>query len=180
VRRCRGDDKRHSFALQLCMLRRYARFLGDDYSVVPVRIVNHIGQQLGLPPVLFVAPPAREATDLEHERRLREYLGFTTFGAEEREDLKRYLAGPAAEGARGADLLALAENHLHACKVVLPARSAFERIIGGVAKRSEEALLLRIKARLSPELCARIDTLLAVPEGDQRSTDSARVTRIRG
>lgn len=43
VRRCRGDDKRHSFALQLCVLRQHGLFLGDDYSKVPVRIINHIG-----------------------------------------------------------------------------------------------------------------------------------------
>ena len=48
VRRCRGDGLRHSFALQLCTLRRLGRFLGDDYSAVTVRIVSHIGRQLGL------------------------------------------------------------------------------------------------------------------------------------
>ncbi len=67
VRRCRGVGNRHSFALQLCTVRRFGRFLGEDFSAVPVRIMNHIGLQLGLQPVLFLAPPAREATDLEHE-----------------------------------------------------------------------------------------------------------------
>jgi hypothetical protein len=60
VRRCRGDDKRLSFAIQLCVLRAYGRFLGDDYAAVPVRILNHVGRQFGLPPVLFASPPERK------------------------------------------------------------------------------------------------------------------------
>jgi hypothetical protein len=56
VRRCRGADKRHSFAIQLCTLRTFGRFLGQDYGVVPVRILNHVGRQFGMPPVLFAAP----------------------------------------------------------------------------------------------------------------------------
>ena len=76
VDKCRGDDKRHSFALQLCTLRRYGCFLGNEFSKVPVRIVNHVGRQLGLPPMLFAAPPSRPATDVEHERRIREHLGY--------------------------------------------------------------------------------------------------------
>ena len=51
VRRCRSDDNRHSFAIQLCTLRAYGRFLGQDYGSVPIRIVNHVGRQLGMPPV---------------------------------------------------------------------------------------------------------------------------------
>jgi hypothetical protein len=78
VRRCRGADKRHSFAIQLCTLRTFGRFLGQDYGVVPVRILNHVGRQLGMPPVLFAAPPSRKETDAEHERRIRTYLGFRT------------------------------------------------------------------------------------------------------
>jgi hypothetical protein len=91
VRRCRGDDKRHSFALQLCVLRKYGSFLGDDFSYVPVRIMNHIGRQLGLPPVLFVAPPSRAATDWEHERRIREHLGYTTFDDAARSALAEWM-----------------------------------------------------------------------------------------
>ena len=78
VLHCHGEAHRLSFALQLCALRTYGRFV-KDYETVPVRILNHLGRQLGLPPVLFLAPPYREATDLDHERRIREYLGFRSF-----------------------------------------------------------------------------------------------------
>jgi hypothetical protein len=61
VRRCRGDTNRRRFALQLCTLRNYGRFL-DDYDLVPVRILTHLSRQLDLPPVLFIAPPERDAT----------------------------------------------------------------------------------------------------------------------
>jgi len=77
IYRCRGDHKRFSFALQLCVLRNCGRPLGGDFTSVPVRILNHVGRQLGLPPLLSVAPPARPATDVEHEQRIREYLGFS-------------------------------------------------------------------------------------------------------
>jgi hypothetical protein len=47
VGRCRGADKRLSFAVQLCTLRAYGRFLGQDYGAVPVRILNHVGPTAG-------------------------------------------------------------------------------------------------------------------------------------
>src|SRR5262245_24995222 len=75
VRRCRGADHRLRFAIQLCVLRRHGRFV-SDFATVPVRIANHLCCQLDLAPVLLVAPPAREATDLDQEHRVREYLGF--------------------------------------------------------------------------------------------------------
>jgi hypothetical protein len=63
------------FALQLCVLRLYGRFL-TTYDTVPLRIVNHLGRQLGLPPVLLLDPMPRPATDSEYQQRLREYRLF--------------------------------------------------------------------------------------------------------
>ena len=61
IGRCRGDDHRRRFALQLCMLRTYGRFL-DDYRQAPVRIVNHLSRQIGLAPLLFLDRAARGPT----------------------------------------------------------------------------------------------------------------------
>ena len=78
VLRCRTNHHRLSFAIQLCVLRGQGRFL-SDYELVGVRIINHLCRQLNLPPVLFVNPPQREATDLEHEHRIQDHLGFRPF-----------------------------------------------------------------------------------------------------
>jgi uncharacterized protein DUF4158 len=58
VRKGRGPEHRQRFAVQLCALRALGRFV-DDFAKVPVRIANHIGRQLGLPPSLFIAKRRR-------------------------------------------------------------------------------------------------------------------------
>jgi hypothetical protein len=60
VRQCRGDDNRRRFALQLCVLRKYGRFLGS-YRQVPVKVLTHLSRQLELSPVLFVPDIERGA-----------------------------------------------------------------------------------------------------------------------
>jgi len=63
VRRCRGDDHRRRFALQLCVLRQTGRFL-DSYRQVPIRILTHLSRQLDLSPVLLVSETERSATEM--------------------------------------------------------------------------------------------------------------------
>jgi uncharacterized protein DUF4158 len=69
--RCRGEASRLRFALQLCVVRHYGRFL-DDYAGVSARILNFLSRQLDLPPVLAVEPSRREGTHQEHQRRIRD------------------------------------------------------------------------------------------------------------
>jgi hypothetical protein len=97
VLRCRGEDNRRRFAVQLCMLRRYGRFL-DDFAGVPVRILNHIGRQLGLAPVLSLGRSDREATEIEYEQRLRDYLGYRSFETAARANLEEHLQIAAGAG----------------------------------------------------------------------------------
>ena len=73
VLRCRGDTNRRRYAVQLCALRAYGRFL-PEASPAPVAMTNHLAQQLGLPPVLLEEVPSRLATETEQLQRIREYL----------------------------------------------------------------------------------------------------------
>ena len=54
----------------LCALGRFV----FDLSEVPVRIANHIGVSLGMPPSFVFDEPARPATASEQAQRIREYL----------------------------------------------------------------------------------------------------------
>ncbi len=115
--------------MQLCALRALGRFV-DDFAKVPVRIANHIGRQLGLPPSLFIAEPERPATASEQEQRIREYLGCRAFDAQAQQQLKRWLVDMVAQGVDPEVLPGLAITTLRAWKVEIPARSTLERHIG--------------------------------------------------
>ena len=98
VQRCRGDDNRRRFALQLCVLRQYGRFL-DRYQDVPVRILNYLNRQLGLMPTVSLPEAEREATESSHQQQLREYFGYRTFNEEARILLEEHLRSCIAQGA---------------------------------------------------------------------------------
>ena len=103
IQACRGDDNRLRFALQRCVLRLYGRFL-STYGAVPLRIVNHLGRQLGLPPMLLLDPMPRPATESEYQQRLRAYLGYQPFGPDSQTSLEQQLTRHAQDGMSGDQL----------------------------------------------------------------------------
>ena len=169
VLRCRTDRHRRSFAIQLCVLRLHGRFL-TEFEAVAVRITNHLSRQLDLPPVLFLDPPRREATDLEHERRIRDYLGFGPFDREAQDRLERSVHALAAQGLPAAEVFRRAEELLRAWKVVLPAPTTLERIVASVTSRGRHEVVEGIAGRLTPAMRHAIDDLVQVPDGDRRSS----------
>jgi Domain of unknown function (DUF4158) len=168
ILRCRTGGHRLSFAIQLCVLRVHGRFLAD-FDGVGVRITNHLCRQLDLPPVLFVNPPSREATDLGHEHRIREYLGIRPFEPHAEERLKREVQALAEQGHPVAEVFRRAEGLLRSWKIVLPVPTTLERIVASVTSRSRQDVIERIAGRLTPEIRDVIDALVQVPEGGCRS-----------
>jgi hypothetical protein len=128
ISRCRGDGHRRRYALQLCMLRTYGRFL-DDYQQAPLRIVNHLSRQLQLAPVLFLDPPGRAQTEREQALRIRGYLGLENFDEQAETRLRNWLREGVLEGRGAADLLAKVEERLRGWRFVLPAPGTLDRIV---------------------------------------------------
>ena len=168
VLRCRTHRHRLSFAIQLCVLRAHGRFLAD-YEAVGVRITNHLCCQLDLAPVLFVNPPRREATDLEHEHRIRDHLGFRPFDQAAQDRLERSVHALAEQGHSVAEVFRRAEGLLRSWKIVLPAPTTLERTVASVTSRSRQDVIERIAERLPPQVRGAIDTLVQVAEGERRS-----------
>src|SRR5262249_30948509 len=169
VLRCRGEDNRRRFALQLCALRTYGRFV-PNHMAVPVRILNYLGRQLDLPPTLFLPPPHREATDLEQEQRIRAYVQVQPFDATARERLIQWLALRAQDGLPPQDLYQHGEAQLREWQVVLPGPSTLERLIGTVCAQTHHGLFEQLASRLSPELQHTFDALLQMQPGETQST----------
>lgn len=169
IGRCRGDDHRRRFALQLCMLRTYGRFL-DNYRQAPLRIVNHLSRQIGLPPVLFLDRPGRGPTEREHATRICRYLGLENFDERVGARLRDWLREGVLEGRGAAELLARVEHRLRSWRIVLPAPRTLERIVTSEVARATARLFDTIGGQLPDSLRAAVDLLIEVPEGDARSS----------
>ncbi len=168
VAKCQGDASRRRFAVQLCALRAYGRFLPEAIPA-PVAVTNYLARQLDLPPVLFGEVPIRLATETSHRQRIRAYLGWQAFDDAARGRLTKWLTQRATDDLLPADLVSRAEDLLRAWQVVLPARSTLEELIQSATARAQEDVYRHIVTGLSSELQRAIDGLLQVPDGERRS-----------
>jgi TnpA family transposase len=168
VLRCRGDDNRRRFAVQLCVLRHYGRFL-KDFASVPVRILNHISRQLGLTPVLSLSQSDREATEVEYEQRLRDDLGYRSFDAAARANLEEHLRSQLAQGMLPEGLRQQAEDALRFWRIIPPSASTLNRLVASIAATGRQEIFDRIAARLNDSERQALDQLLPVGEEDHQS-----------
>jgi len=165
---CRGDDNRRRFAIQLCALRKFGNFI-EEYSTVPVRIINHLSRQLELSPVLFIGEPERGATESEYLSRLRQYLGYKSFDQNLQTQLTKWLESLAAEGVLPNDLLRRAEEQLRVWHIIPPASSTLERMVTSVAAYAQQEVFESIAQRLTPQTVQSIEELLQTKSGEQKS-----------
>lgn len=154
--------------IQICAVRLYGRFLNQVHDLSP-RIVNYLGQQLGLPPSLGVKTSKREATYLEHRQNVLKYLGFQRFDEITPKHLEDWLEQKARLGILPSELFQQAECHLLEQRILLPGAIVLKRLIVRVCSTVHQQLFESIFQELSPKLRESIDQLLKVSEGEQRS-----------
>jgi TnpA family transposase len=168
IYKCRGEAQRRRFAVQLCTLRTYGRFLPKAVAA-PVAITNYLARQLDLPLVLFGEVPERLATETDHLQRIRLYLGWQPFDEEARGRLTRWLTQRATDDMLPGDLLARAEDILRHWHIVLPAPSTLEELVASVTVRVQDDIYTRAVTSLPQALQQAIDDLLQVPSGERTS-----------
>jgi TnpA family transposase len=166
---CRGDENRRRFALQLCVLRRHGRLL-EIGETAPVRIVNHLGAQLELPPVLFTAGALRPVTEKQYADRVRRYLGWRGFDAKTQHELAVWVEQRTLEGFSLAEVALRAEELLLSWQVVLPRAAVFARLVQSLCRRAEKQVFAGIAEQLPPAFRKDIDRMLEVPESAHRSS----------
>src|SRR5712691_4043794 len=137
VMRCQGEANQRRFAVQLCALRAYGRFVPEAMPA-PVAITNFLARQLDLSLVLFGDVPSRLATETGHRQRLLGYLGWQVFDEAARTRLTQWLTRRATDDLLPHALVTRAEDLLRAWQIVLPARSTLEELIASVTARAQD------------------------------------------
>jgi TnpA family transposase len=168
VARCRGEQNRIGFSLQLCHVRWRGR-LATSFETTPISAVQHIARQLGLlfPPAFHY--PDRERTRREHNEAIRKYLELRPMKSADLERLRQELLARASQGLRETEMVPTAERLLRSWKILLPGPSVVREVARNVLANVEDVVVEALAGRLDPELTKRIEDLLKVPAGRRTS-----------
>lgn len=132
----RGDGNRRRYAVQLCVLRKYGRFV-DSYAKVSTKVIGYLSCQLGIEPVIDLSSASRKATEAEYRKDIRHYLGYTQFNKKSKKRLGGWILAVVSESFYVENLIDKSERFLKENKIVLPPSGYLERIINSAYSKAE-------------------------------------------
>ena len=160
VYRYRGSENLLRLAIQLCALRKTGRFI-QEYSSVPIKVVQYLARQLELEPVLMVAPADRKATEYKYRQLIRDYLGFHDFSQSTTLSLTAFIENKVQHEALSQEvLLEASENFLVSQKIILPPRMKLGRIVASIKNKTQQKIYDKINERISPKLRKQLNQIL--------------------
>jgi len=136
----RGDANRLGVALLLCSLR-YLGYFPADIKHIPENVVAFVSDQLELSPVILVDYADRDETQWEHLPQVMSHLGFRRLQAKERQSLIIWLGERALEHDHPSLLLQQACERLYQLRIVRPAITTMEELVGEGRRRVRGVLL---------------------------------------
>jgi Domain of unknown function (DUF4158) len=171
IGRRRWDHMRLGFAVQLGTVRFLGTFLDDPINVPP-GVIKALGRQIGVGDAGCLARYSEGKTHWHHAGEIRERYGYRAFTDPSMQfRLNRWLYALCWTGTdRPSVLFDRAVAWLLANKVVLPGLSVLERSVARVRSRANERLWECLTDRVTTEQRKRLEALLAVPDGERRST----------
>lgn len=169
----RRDDPvtRLGYAVQVATVRAIGTFQSDP-SAVPEPVVTALARQLG------IADPAERLSGYRempvrwrHTAEIRETYGYRDFMAQpDRFAFTAWLYRQAFhDDLSPAVLFRAAHRQLLARQILLPGHSVLSRLIATVRERATHRIHTRLANAAVPEVAARVEKLLTVPEGQRRS-----------
>ncbi|MGO4612679.1 Tn3 family transposase [Nocardia sp. 2YAB30] len=165
----RDDSSRLGFALQLTTVRFLGTFLADPIDV-PLVVVEYLAEQLGIADVSCVKTYVRrDQTRLEHRWEIARVDGWGDY-ADFRELLRLHVDRRAWTTGDGRNTIfdgALA--WLRHRRVLLPAMSTLERLIGQVVTAAETRLFDTLLGLITAEQARLLLALLDVGDGERVS-----------
>lgn len=170
IARHRGDHNRLGFAVQLCTARFLGTFL-DDLSEVPPGVVSLLAQQLGIERSDCFTEYCAGRQRWDHTGEIRRRGGYTEFSDPGQQfRLNRWLYALCWTGTdRPGVLFDRATAWLITHKVLLPGVTVLERHVARLRSRVQERIWDSLVQGVPPEVKAKLETLLKVPDGGHQS-----------
>ena len=157
----RGDDNRRRYAIQLCVVRKYSRFL-SDFSSVSTKIIGYISSQLEINPVLFLTNIEREMTDEEYRKDIQEYMGLIPFTDDTIDALEAWILQIVRADFYVEDLIQRAETFLRQNKIIFPASKQLERMVNSAYAKAEKRIFELIAMKIPDAIRNSIDKILEI------------------
>jgi TnpA family transposase len=169
VRQRRRDYNRLGFAYQVAFVRLFNRFPKQVPLEVSRELLVYVSIQVELPDTLLDIYTQRQQTISSHQREIMAYLKRVAFGEAETEKLVRFLYAEACRLTQASALQASAEVYLKEHRILKPADSTLERLIGEQRRLARSHIFERLAATVSDEIKTVLDALLQVKKGQSVS-----------
>jgi hypothetical protein len=162
IRQCRRDHNRRGFAYQLGFVRLLNRFPRQVPFEILEELLDFISTQVTLSASLIIVYERRQQTISEHQQRIATYLQLRPFGDTETAWLGHFIFEEACRLEQTSALQARVKEFLKSRRILQPAESTLNRLIGEQRQRAQEMIHERITAGLDSEMAAVMDELLQV------------------
>jgi len=156
------------FAIQLCALRLYGRFIANVHSLSP-RLINYITAQLGLPPTLQVNVPTREATLYNQRKHILAYLKFKKYDSKANTTLDKWILGKIKEKWMPKEIIEQAAQYLLNQKIMLPAVSELKRKVTTLYTKQQQNLFYLVYCQLTDEIKLALNQFISTNDNEKIS-----------
>jgi hypothetical protein len=170
IRRRTDTVTQLGYATQLVTVRAIGTFQSDP-AAVPEPVVAAIARQLGIDDPGALAAYRGMPVRWRHAAEIRDRCGYRDFAAQPgRFAFTVWLYRQAwADEVAPSVLFRAAHRQLLARQILLPGQSVLTRLTATVRERATHRGHSRLARAADPELRARLEKLLLVPEGQRRS-----------
>ena len=133
----------------------------QNYSEIPIKVVQYLTHQLELEPVLIVSPPDRKATEYHYRQIIQEQLGLRDFDNDIEQTLQSWIEQHIQKDFPTQEwLVEQAEKYLSAQKIVLPAKNYLGRKIAYFRIEAQKSLYEKIAQRIPDKMIEKLDELI--------------------
>lgn len=160
IHQCRRDYNRLGFGYQIGVVRFFNRFPTQQPLEIIPDLLTFISVQLQIDENLINQYQRRRQTISQHQVRIKDYLKLQIFDSTHRELLARFLFKESCRLEQTNALLYRAEQFLRENRILRPATSTLERIIGEQRTQARQHIFEQITDSLSEDVKEKLDTLL--------------------